>query len=91
MSVSSPHLERLSDRFRTYTLKEVATIVRKSSRHLYRCIRAAQDEGLRQKYGIGISSLRRLPVLHWFQNGGQWVIRESDLLAQLGPIRALIR
>jgi hypothetical protein len=83
MSTLAPDLPASLARFRTYTLKDVAALVHKSPRYLHRCIRSAQDEKLRATYGISLSTLQRMPVLHWFRQGGQWVIKESDLLAQL--------
>ena len=83
MSTLAPELPASLAGFRTYTLRDVATLLHKSPRYLRRCIASAQDENLRKTYGISMSTLRRMPVLHWFQQGGQWVIKESDLFAQL--------
>jgi hypothetical protein len=83
MTAFAPDVPGPLVRFRTYTLKDVAALLHKTPRYLYRCIRSAQDEKTRATYGISLRTLQSMPVLHWFRQGGQWVIRESDLFSQL--------
>lgn len=80
-------LDRLGA-YRLYSIKEVAPVVRKTPKYLYRCIQSARDERLRKKYRIGRHTLRRLPVQHWFKVGCGWFIDEGDLVNQLSDFRA---
>ena len=80
---SNPSCPSRLERYRRYTVDEVALIFNLSRHYFYQCVRAARDEKLRKKWRIPLATLRTLPVRDWFKQGRTWMINETDLLREL--------
>jgi hypothetical protein len=65
------------------SLVAVARLQGLSPAYLAECIRASQSEAYRIRRSIPDSTLLQLPLRGWFKRGNRWVIRASDLRAQL--------